>query len=455
VRPLSWVKELESCLASCGVDDDADIVASYSRDQAPLAPAGVAAALVRARTAEHVASTLRFASERRIPVVTRGAGTGLSGGANAVDGCILLCVAALDAIVDLDVAARTAVVQPGVLNGALAAAAAARGLFYAPDPASRAISTIGGNIATNAGGSCCLKYGVTGDHVAALRVALADGRVIKTGALTAKNVAGLDLTRLFVGSEGALGVIVEATVRLLRAPRPASTLVAFFDTLEKAGDAIVAMEAVADLSLLEVMDRTTVLAVEKMTRMDLDTTAAALVMAQSDAADARAVVASCEQICRAHGASQAACTDDPAEGRQLLTARRMALPALEQMGTTLLDDVAVPKPALTPMMTRIARIALERELTIGTFGHAGDGNLHPTIVFENGDDASRTRAFLAFDDIVRAALELGGTITGEHGVGSLKLGYLPRMVGDAELALMKQIKSVFDPSGILNPGKAL
>jgi glycolate oxidase len=451
----SWIDELGAALVSCGVDADPDIVASYARDQAPLAPAGVASALVRARTTEHVTTTLKFANERGIPVVTRGAGTGLSGGANAVDGCILLSVAALDQIVHIDPAARTAVVEPGVLNGVLAAEAATRGLFYAPDPASRAISTIGGNIATNAGGSCCLKYGVTGDHVAALDVALADGRIIKTGALTAKNVAGLDLTRLFVGSEGALGVIVQATVRLLRAPRPASTLVAFFDTLEAAGNAIVEMETRAELSLLEVMDRTTVVAVENLTRMDLDTSAAALVLAQSDAVDGAAAMEACDLICHEHGARDTARTDDAAEGKLLLTARRMALPALERMGTTLLDDVAVPKPALTQMMSRIARIATERDLVIGTFGHAGDGNLHPTIVFESGDDPSRARAFLAFDDIVRAALDLGGTITGEHGVGSLKRAYLSRMVGPAELSLMQQIKGVFDPNGILNPGKAL
>src|SRR5258707_6833498 len=261
----SWADALRGALAGCPIETDADIVASFSRDQAPLAPAGTAAALVRARSVEHVVATLRFANERRIPVVTRAAGTGLAGGANAIDGCLLLSVGALDKIVRIDHATRTAVVEPGVLNGKLAAEAASMGLFYAPDPASRDISTIGGNIATNAGGACCLKYGVTGDHVAALTVVTADGTLIRTGALTKKNVAGLDLTSLLVGSEGTLGVIVEATVRLLRAPRPASTMVAFFDTLERAAEAIVEMDAKVDLSLLEVMDRTTVRAVEAMT----------------------------------------------------------------------------------------------------------------------------------------------------------------------------------------------
>jgi glycolate oxidase subunit GlcD len=450
---VSWQDELASALAGGPVDVDADVVASFSRDQAPLAPAGVASALVRARSVEHVTTTLRFANERRIPVVTRGAGTGLAGGANAIDGCILLSVAALDRVVGIDVPTRTAVVEPGVLNATLAAEAAARGLYYAPDPASRDISTLGGNIATNAGGACCLKYGVTGDHVAALKVALADGTLIETGAITAKNVAGLDLTRLFVGSEGTLGVIVGATLRLLRAPLPPATLVGFFDTLEAAGHAIVAMEASADLSLLEVMDGTTVRAVEALTRMGLDTSAAAMVIAQSYAPGAMSVIERCNDVCEAHGARDVACSDDPAEGKMLLAARRMALPALEKMGTTLLDDVAVPRPALAAMMGRVAEIAARRDLVIGTFGHAGDGNLHPTIVFDGKDAASRARAFEAFDEIVHAALALGGTITGEHGVGSLKQRYVGEMVGTAEQALMRGIKGVFDPRGILNPGR--
>jgi glycolate oxidase subunit GlcD len=342
-----------------------------------------------------------------------------------------------------------------VLNGALAEQAKAHGLFYAPDPASRDISSIGGNIATNAGGACCMKYGTTGDHVAALRVALADGSVVKTGALTRKNVAGLDLTRLIVGSEGTLGVIVEATVRLLPAPKPSATLVAHFPSLQAAGRAVLALEAVHPLSLLELMDQTTLRAVEAWKPLGLDTESAALLIAQSDAPDAAVGIEQCERVCRAHGASDTLRTDDPAEGSLLLTARRLSLPALERLGMTLLDDVAVPKPALPALIERIAAISQARELIIGTFGHAGDGNLHPTIVFAADDDASRARAFAAFDDIVHATLELGGTLTGEHGVGTLKTPYLSAMVGPAERELMARIKAAFDPRGILNPGKAI
>jgi glycolate oxidase len=449
-----WADALAAELGA-PVQTDPDILTSFARDQAPLAPAGMPLALVRARSVDDVVKTLRFANERRIPVVTRAAGTGLAGGANAVDGCIVLLVAGLDRIVSIDEATRTAVVEPGVLNGVLAKEAAARGLYYAPDPASRDISTIGGNIATNAGGSCCLKYGVTGDHVAALKLVLADGTVIHTGGLTKKNVAGLDLTRLVVGSEGTLGVIVEATVRLLRAPSPPSTLVAFFDTLEDAAHAIVAMDARGGLSMLEVMDQVTVTAVDEMTRMALDTSAAAMVLVQSDTRDAAATIAQCEELCRSHAARSVLCTDDPEEGRMLLGARRMALPALEKKGTTLLDDVAVPKPAIPEMLARIRHTGERHGLVIGTFGHAGDGNLHPTIVFDAANADSKKAAYAAFDEIVHDAMRLGGTITGEHGVGSLKRDYLGAMVGDAERALMQRIKLAFDPNGILNPGKAI
>ena len=448
----SWTAALAARLGTAVVTEP-DALLSVARDQAPLAPGGTAAALVRARSVADVQATLAFAHEHRIPVVTRGAGSGLAGAANAVDGCIVLAVSALDRILALDPVARTAVVEPGVITSALAAAAAAQRLYYAPDPASQDFCTIGGNIATNAGGSCCLKYGVTGDHVAALAVVLADGTLIRTGSRARKNVAGLDLTRLLVGSEGTLGVIVEATVRLLRAPRSPSTLVAAFDSIAAAAAAIGVMEDAADLSLIEIMDRTTVIAVDRMTNMGLDTSAAALVLVQSDAADAPGAIAACERACLAHGGRDVLTTDDRDEGGQLLAARRAALPALERMGRTLLDDVAVPKAALAAMLDAIPPIAAHHGVVIGTFGHAGDGNLHPTIVFERGDEAASARAFAAFEAIVHAALALGGTITGEHGVGSLKLPYLPAMVGADERALMARIKTAFDQAGILNSGK--
>ena len=451
------VGELRARVGPGRVVDDPDVVESYRHDQAALtsASAGRARAVVRAASVDDVVAVLQVATATDTPVVTRGAGTGLAGGANAVDGCIVLSTAAMDAILEIDPAARTATVEAGVLNADLAAAVARVGLWYPPDPASRAISTIGGNIATNAGGSCCLKYGVTGDHVAGLKAVLADGTVIRTGARTRKNVAGFDLTRLLVGSEGALAVVVEATLRLRPAPLPPSTLVAFFATLAAAGDAVVGMEGVAEPSLLELMDRTTIGAVEAMTHMGLDTDAAALLLVQADSVAAADEISRCAAACDAAGASYLAQTADPEEGEQFLAARRSALPALERLGTVLLDDVAVPKPALTTMLGRIDAVAEHRGVVVGTFGHAGDGNLHPTLVLDASSPSSVADARLAFDDIVQAAVDLGGTITGEHGVGSLKLPYLAAMLGPAESGLMARIKGAFDPDGLLNPGRAI
>jgi glycolate oxidase len=449
------VRELTRVLDPGSVVTDPDVVEAYRRDHMVLAQPGVPCAVVRAASIGDVVATMQAASHRGVPVVTRGAGTGLSGGANAVDGAIVLSVAGMDAIIDIDVAARTAMVEPGVINGDLAAAVAAHGLWYVPDPASRAISSIGGNIATNAGGACCAKYGVTGDHVARITAVLADGTVIHTGATTRKNVAGYDLTRLLVGSEGTLAVIVEATVRLRSAPRAPSTLVATFGTMTDAGRAILAIGGVAEPSLLEVMDSTTIGAVERMTRMGLDTDAGALLIAQCDGADSVAEADAIARCCRRNGADFVARTTDPAEAEVFMHARRAALPALERLGSVLLDDVAVPQPALTDMVGRIEAIATRHGVTVGTFGHAGDGNLHPTIVFDPSDAGSSRRARAAFDDIVLAALALGGSITGEHGVGTLKEPYLDAMLGTQERALMARIKAAFDPQGILNPGKAI
>ncbi|MCB9590735.1 MAG: FAD-binding protein [Polyangiaceae bacterium] len=450
----AWLADLASQLPEGAVVSDRDVLESYARDHARLVPAGEAAALVRARSVEQVIATLRFAHERRIPVVTRGAGTGLSGGANALDGCIQLSVADMRRILRVDPVGRSATVEPGVLNGELAAEALGYGLFYAPDPASREISSIGGNIATNAGGACCLKYGVTGDHVLALKAVLADGTLIRVGSLAQKNVAGLDLKRLLVGSEGTLAVIVEATLRLLPKPRPASTLVAYFQSLQSAGAAIEAMQSL-DLSLIEIMDRTTLSAVERHAQLELDTTAAAMVLVQSDASDAPAEVSRCAALCEQHRAYDVMQSSDAEEGRLLLRARSLAYPALERLGATLLDDVAVPRQNLTEMLVRCEAISEATGLTIGTFGHAGDGNLHPTIVFDGQSPESERRAYDAFNQILHEAIKVGGSITGEHGVGALKVLQLPRMIGSSERALMARIKQAFDPLGILNPGRGL
>ncbi|HWH30109.1 MAG TPA: FAD-linked oxidase C-terminal domain-containing protein [Mycobacteriales bacterium] len=433
---------------------DPDVLVAYSSDRAAFPDVGRPLALVRARSVGDVVATLRFASEHGVPVVPRGAGSGLAGGANAVDGSIVLSLAEMDHVLEIDVAGRTARVEPGVLNADLAAAVARHGLWYPPDPASRAISTIGGNVATNAGGSCCLKYGVTADAVAGLTAVLADGTVVRTGSATRKDVVGLDLTRLLVGSEGTLAVVVEVTVRLRPAPRPPATAVASFPDVATAGEAIVGVMRTAEPALLELLDGTTLDAVEQMTRMGL-ATEGALLLLQCDGADAAGEAQRCAQACEQAEASYVAVTADPEEGEALLAARRAAYPALERLGTTLLDDVCVPVPRVPDLVRAVERVARETGVVIGTFGHAGDGNLHPTVVYDATDPAQVEAARRAFVAICDAALALGGTLTGEHGVGLLKQALLPRQLGEGERALMRRVKAAFDPAGILNPGKGL
>ncbi|MFC7495490.1 MULTISPECIES: FAD-binding oxidoreductase [unclassified Nocardioides] len=425
---------------------------AYRRDQCLLAEAGTPVAVVKARGVDDVSAVVDLCREFAVPLVVRGAGTGLAGAANAIDECVVLTLDGMDRILEIDEESRLARVEPGVINADLDRAAAERGLWYVPDPGSRAISTIGGNLATNAGGMCCAKYGVTRDHVLALTAVLGTGEVIRTGSATRKNVTGLDLTHLLVGSEGTLGVIVEATVRLRPRPTGLATVAATFPTVRAAVDMVLALSKEGDAAATELMDRTTVKAVNAMTRMGLDEDAGALILAQFDGADARLQATRCAQVATELGA-EAFHTDDPEEGFALMEARRAALPALERLGATLLDDVGVRVHQLPDLLARIEEIAGRRGVTIGTFGHAADGNLHPTVIFDAADRSERAAAQAAFEEILAAALAMGGTITGEHGVGSLKIDYVERQVGRVERDVMHRIKGVLDPTGILNPGR--
>ena len=382
----------------------------------------------------------------------RGAGSGLSGGANAIDGCLVLSLERMNHIEEIDERSMTATLQPGVVNDALRAAARAQGLWYAPDPASMEFSTVGGNVATNAGGLCCVKYGVTRDAVIGLEVVLADGSVAKLGRSTRKGVAGYDLVALMCGSEGTLGVITEVTVKLLPLPKPPSTLAASFSHLAAAGRAIERIVREQVPSLLEVMDNTTINAVEEMAPMELDRGAEAMLFACSDVSFE--MVEHMARCCEQCGATLVVTSDDPAEGRMLMAARRLAYPALEKTGSTMLDDVAVPLGAIATFLTEIPRIAEQQDLTIGTFGHAGDGNMHPTIVYDVRDDSSVRRAQAAFAAIVSLAVSLGGTVTGEHGVGILKLDSMQFELGRSR-RVHRAIKHALDPDNLLNPGKAI
>jgi glycolate oxidase subunit GlcD len=448
--------ELRDALGDDSVLTDPDVTASYARDQAMLAPAGLPAAVVFPRSTADVVAVMHLAARHGIPVVPRGAGSGLAGSSNAVDGAITVVMTRMDAVLEVSPADRLVVVQPGVVNKALRDAVAGSGLFYPPDPSSYDWCTIGGNLSTNSGGLCCVKYGVTTDYVMGLEVVLADGRVLRTGRRTVKGVAGYDLVRLFVGSEGTLGVITEATLALRPAPKRPVTLAATFATTAQTGQVVERVVTTGLVpSLLEVMDNTCICAVDDLLKADLDRGARALLVAQSDAGGeaAAAEIAALATLCEEAGADFVHTTDDSAEGDLLLAARRMALPALEQLGSTLIDDVAVPRSTIAAFLDGCDGISAARDLVIGVVGHAGDGNMHPTICFDPTDADQRTRAFAAFDDILELGLSLGGTITGEHGVGAIKVDWLEREIGPVSLDVHRSIKAALDPSGLLNPGK--
>ncbi|MER5978670.1 FAD-linked oxidase C-terminal domain-containing protein [Streptomyces sp. NPDC001857] len=434
---------------------DPDVMASYAHDMASFCPAGAPAVVVLPRTVEQVQHVLRTATELRVPVVPQGARTGLSGAANASDGCVVLSLVRMDRILEIDPVDRIAVVEPGVVNAVLSRAVGEHGLYYPPDPSSWETCTIGGNIGTASGGLCCVKYGVTAEYVIGLDVVLADGRLMTTGRRTAKGVAGYDLTRLFVGSEGSLGVVVRAVLALKPRPPRQLVLAAEFPSGAAACDAVCRIMAGGHLpSLLELMDRTTVQAVNELTRMGLPQTTEALLLAAFDTPDPAADLAALGALCEAAGATSVVPAEDAAESGLLLQARRSALVALEAVkGTTMIDDVCVPRSRLGEMIDGVERIAEKYALTIGVVAHAGDGNTHPTVCFDAQDPDECRRARESFDEIMALGLELGGTITGEHGVGVLKKEWLAREIGPVGLEMQRAVKQVFDPLGILNPGK--
>jgi glycolate oxidase subunit GlcD len=455
-RASTALDELITALPDGTVVTDPDIVAAYRQDRAADPNAGTALAVVRPRSTEEVQTILRWASTHRIAVIPRGMGTGLSGGATALDGAIVLSTEKMRDIT-VDPRTRTAVAQPGLLNAEVKKAAAEHGLWYPPDPSSFEICSIGGNIATNAGGLCCVKYGVTTDYVLGLQVVLADGTAVRLGGPRLKDVAGLSLTKLFVGSEGTLGVITEVTLKLLPAQHSACTVVATFGSVADAANAVVAITSRIRPSMLEFMDAAAINAVEDKLRMGLDRTAAAMILAASDergpagAQDAEFMV----DVLNSHGAKEVFSTTDPDEGEAFVAARRYAIPAVEAKGSLLLEDVGVPLPQLAELVSGIEAIAAERDLLISVIAHAGDGNTHPLIVYDPADADMTARAHRAFGEIMELAVRLGGTITGEHGVGRLKRPWLASQLGPEAMELNRRIKQALDPLGILNPGAAI
>nr|WP_314508038.1 FAD-linked oxidase C-terminal domain-containing protein [uncultured Microbacterium sp.] len=428
-------------------------------DKSGHAASGMPLAVVHAASVSDVQETLRIATATGTPVVTRGAGTGLAGGANAGAGEIALSVRGMQRIVEVRPDDLLAVVEPGILNGDLNAALAEQGLWWAPDPASRAISTVGGNIATGAGGLLCAKYGVVRDAVLGVDLVLADGRLLRLGHRTVKGVTGLDLTSLVIGSEGTLGVVVGATLKLRRLiPGEVCTLAATFPDVRTAAVASSAVTASgAQPAIMELMDAASLAAVHALLQLDPPTAGAAQLTIQTDGPAAGEEAERIADVLRSSGGTVAV-SHDREEGERLLAIRRSMHPAMETLGTTLIEDVSVPRSALPAMFDEIARVEREHGVVIPTVAHAGDGNLHPNFIFDAVPDEGGVvevpdHIWAAADDLFRAALRLGGTLTGEHGIGVLKRRWLVDELGGDQWELQRQITRVFDPAGILNPGK--
>ena len=445
--------DLRARLGGASVVTDPDVLQGYRQDWAKAPDPGMPLAVVRARTTEDVQEVMRWASEHGVPVVPRGAGSGLSGGATAVEGGIVLSTELMRDVV-VDPVTRTATVQPGLLNAEVKRAVAEHGLWYPPDPSSYEICSIGGNIATNAGGLCCVKYGVTTDYVLGLTVVLADGTAVRLGGARLKDTAGLSLTKLFVGSEGTLGIVTEIILRLLPEQPPRSTVVGIFPDVVACSEAVLAITRRIRPAMLEFMDTVSIRAVEADLRMGLDTTAGAMLLAQSDltGADRQAETEFMAEAFRAHGATEVVSTDDPDEGEQFTVARRAAFTSLGKIGSLLLEDVGVPLPALPRLVAGIEEISARLDVPIALVAHAGDGNTHPIIVLSDDDPDLAARAQQAFGEVMDLAISMGGTITGEHGVGRLKAPWLPAQLGQDVMALSRRIKDAIDPQGILNPG---
>ena len=435
------------------VSTDASALDAARSDKSGHVSAGAPLAIVTAASIDDVRETMRIASQTGTGVVTRGAGTGLAGGAIADAGTIVLSTLAMDRVLEVSVDDELAVVQPGIINADLNLRLQPHGLWFAPDPASRAISTVGGNIATNAGGLLCAKYGVTRDAVLGLKVVLADGRLLEVGHRTVKGVTGLDLTALMIGSEGTLGVIVEATVKVRRlVPGPVAVISASFADVDGAARAAAVITSSGlQPAIMELIGESAMAGIAE--HLGIGHPGGAQLVVQADGPAAETEAAAMVAVIRSLG-GVAELSFDSAEGQRLFAIRRAFHPAMAARGTVLIEDVCVPRSKLPAMFAAIGEIEQRYGITIPTVAHAGDGNLHPNFILGEGAGAEvPDEIWAAADELFLAALRLGGTLTGEHGIGLLKRRWLRDELGDDQLELQRQIKSVFDPQGILNPGK--
>jgi len=452
----SFLKELAAIVGAEHILTDRESLACYGYDSTPEHESRPGAVVVPARE-EEICRIMALCHREGVPVTPRGSGTNLSGGSLGRPKGIVIQTSRLNRIVEIDEENLTATVQPGVITSTLHRAVEAKGLFYPPDPGSMNISTIGGNVAENAGGLRGLKYGVTADYVMGLRTALPDGTLLRTGGKVVKDVAGYNLNQLLVSSEGTLGLFTEITVKLIPKPRTKKTMLVHFPELEHAALAVSRIIAARVIpATLEFMDRVTIRCIEEYAKvgLPLDVDAVLLIEVDGHPAQVEEEAAEVRRVCAEHRCSSFQTAADADEALKLATARRVALSSLARMKpTTILEDATVPRSCITPMVKHIQETAQKYNLTIGTFGHAGDGNLHPTCLTDERDKDEIARAHRAFEEIFDAAIAMGGTITGEHGVGLAKKKYLPRLVGEPGLKVMRGIKQAFDPAGILNPGK--
>lgn len=449
-------QKLQAIVGDENVEDNHASLLAYSYDSTAQYQA-MPHAVVSPRNTDEVAAVVRLCNEHKIPIVPRGSGTNLCAGTTPLEGGIVLLFKHMDEILEIDENNLTATVQPGVVTEDLIDAVEGVGLFYPPDPGSMHISQIGGNISENSGGLRGLKYGVTRDYVLGLEIVLPNGEVIQTGGKLAKDVAGYDLTRLYVGAEGTLGIVTEATLKLIPKPETKQTMLAMYHHIEEAAETVSAIIANRIVpATLEFLDQGTLQVVEEYAQIGLPTDADAVLLIEQDGAE-EVVSRDIEKIatlCEANGAFGVSVAKTDEEARALTQARRAALSALSRLKpTTILEDATIPRSEIANMVRAITRIAEKYDVWICTFGHAGDGNLHPTCLTDVRDEEEIKRVEQAFEEIFKEAVKLGGTITGEHGVGSMKLPYLHLKVGEAGVEAMRQIKLALDPNNIMNPGK--
>lgn len=453
---MTTLESLARAVPADIINSDPDVMDRYLHDDAEWAPYGTALAVIRPRETAEVVAAVNWCIENRVAVVPRGSGTGLSGGANALAGCLVVSLDAMDQVLAVDPVERTARVQPGVINDDLRKRVAEDGLWYPPDPASAPWSSIGGNVATNAGGLCCVKYGVTSEYVLDLEVVTGTGKLVRIGKRTAKDVAGYDLRALLVGSEGTLGIITEITVRLLPLPPAATAIVGYFDSLVEAGQGVANVTAAGVIpSALELVDSYCLRAVDEWKNMGLSAEAEVILLAATDVPgaageeEARAIVHAFEEA----GATFAAVSENAEEADAFFAARRLAYPALERLGPVLTEDICVARSKVPEVLAAIQEIGERHDTVLAQIAHAGDGNLHPLLVTPVGDEDARRRAQAAFEDIIAVALAAGGTVSGEHGIGLLKREGLAAELSTDVIDMHVAIKRALDPHGIMNPGK--